>query len=342
MTPLRVAVVGATGAVGREMWRLLAASEIAVSEASAYTSPRSAGAQLDFRGRTVTCRALDDRSFAPADLVLASAGAAVSRAWSPRFAAAGAVVVDNSSAFRSDPASPLVVPEVNGETLDAAAAIVANPNCSTIQMVVALAPLHREWGLKAVRVATYQSVSGAGARGMDELTRATRRALDGVADPPEVFPHPIAFNVLPHIGPFDEEGETQEEAKMRNETRRILDLPDLRVSATCVRVPVYRGHSEAVWAGFREKPSPERARELLSGAGVAVVDEPASARYPLAVEAAGRDEVFVGRIRRDPADAEGLALWVVSDNLLKGAALNAMQIARLLVERELVPTGRRR
>jgi aspartate-semialdehyde dehydrogenase len=340
MSGLRIAILGATGAVGREMWRIVAAADLPVSAIHAYTSSRSEGTVLSFRGEPVTCRALSDASFTPVDLVLASAGAAASREWSPRFAAAGAVVVDNSSAFRSDPGSPLVVPEVNADELDAAVSVVANPNCSTIQMVVALAPLHRAWGLTVVRVATYQSVSGAGARAMDELRTGSRRVLDGDEDAAGVFPHPIAFNALPQIGAFDEGGESQEEIKMRNETRRILGLPDLRVSATCVRVPVFRGHSEAVWAGFREKPDPGRARELMAAAGVTVVDDPGASGYPLARDAAGRDDVFVGRVRRDPADSSGLSLWVVSDNLLKGAATNAWQIARVLVQRGLVPRKR--
>ncbi len=343
MTPLRLAVLGATGAVGREMWRLLEGwAGLPVAGIRAYTSPRSAGSELLFRGEPVRCEPLDGDHFAPADLVLASAGASVSREWAPRFAAAGGVVIDNSSAFRADPACPLVVPEVNGDRLRDPAGIIANPNCSTIQMVAALAPLHREWGLAGVRVATYQSVSGAGARAMDELRRATRALLDDAAEPGGIFPHPIAFNVLPHIGAFDETGESQEERKMRDETRRILDLPELAVSAVCVRVPVFRGHSEAVWAAFERAPEPARARELLAAAGIAVRDDPAGAVYPLARDAAGRDEVFVGRVRRDPADPRGLCLWVVADNLLKGAALNAFQIARRLWDSGRWDPGRNR
>jgi aspartate-semialdehyde dehydrogenase len=339
VSPLKVAVVGATGAVGREMWRLLEASDLPVSDVIPYPSPRSRGKRLAFRGAEIACRDLGTDTLEPVHLALFSAGAKVSREWSPRFADAGAVVVDNSSAFRADPACPLVVPEVNGHLLDGRAAIIANPNCSTIQMVVALAPLHATWGLEAVRVSTYQSVSGAGARAMDELLEATRAHLAGSAEPREVFPHPIAFNVVPHVGTLGEAGESEEEAKMRTETRRILDLPDLPVSATCVRVPVFRGHSESVWASFRETPDPARARHLLAAAGLLVEDEPARAHYPLARNAAGRPEVFVGRIRRDPADSRGLVLWVVSDNLLKGAATNAFQIAETLVQRGLLPAA---
>jgi aspartate-semialdehyde dehydrogenase len=326
-------VVGATGAVGREMWRLLESSDLPVAEVRAYTSARSRGRTLGFRGAEVVCRDLAAEGPEPVHLALFSAGARTAREWAPRFAAQGAVVVDNSSAFRADPACPLVVPEVNGDLLDGRAAIIANPNCSTIQMVVALAPLHREWTLTGVRVATYQSVSGAGARAMDELREAARAHLEGGPEPRAVFPHPIAFNVVPHVGSLGESGESEEEAKMRTETRRILGLPDLPVSATCVRVPVFRSHSEAVWASFARIPDPARARELLDGAGVIVEDDPARARYPLARDAAGRDEVFVGRVRRDPADPQGLQFWVVSDNLRKGAATNAFQIAQALVRR---------
>ncbi len=329
--------MGASGAVGQEMLRGLAASTIPVDSLTLYTSARSSGSTLTWRGNPLTCIELTESNLKPLDLVLASAGGGVSRTWSPRFAALGATVIDNSSAFRSEAGSPLVVPEVNGDVLDGDASIIANPNCSTIQMVVALAPLHREWGLRAVRVATYQSVSGAGARAVEELRRESRRVLDGETAGAEIFPRPIAFNALPHIGPFGDDGETQEEAKMRHETRRILGLPGLPVSATCVRIPVERGHSEAVWAQFDAPPHPDRARELLSAAGVRVVDDVDADSYPHALAAAGSPEVFVGRIRRDGADARGLVLWVVSDNLLKGAATNALQIAEQLVARGRLP-----
>jgi aspartate-semialdehyde dehydrogenase len=242
-------------------------------------------------------------------------------------------VVDNSSAFRGDPACGLVIPEVNAAELDRPFSIFAVPNCSTIQMVAALAPLHRAWGLRAVRVATYQSASGAGARAMEELERGARALLAGEEEHPEVFPHPIAFNLLPQIGSFDETGETQEERKMRDETRRLLELPDLPVSATCVRVPVMRGHSEAIWASFAVAPDPGAARDILREAGIVVEDDPGRGLYPLPRRAAGRPETFAGRIRRDPADPLGLCLWVVADNLLKGAAGNAFDIARALIAR---------
>lgn len=333
MSGLSVALVGATGAVGREMWKLLEASRFPVSEIHAYTTERSAGTELTFRGRSISCQKLDEETFVPVQLILASAGAATSRDWMPRFAEKGGLVVDNSSAFRADPDCPLVVPEVNGHLLDRRASIIANPNCSTIQMVMVLAPLHREWGLRAVRVATYQAASGAGARAVAELMASTRAMLEGTEHVPEVFPHPLGFNVVPQIGEFDNAGEYLEETKMRQETRRILEFPDLPVSATCVRVPVVRGHSEAVWASFEARPDPERARRLLDREGIEVLDEPGSSLYPLPREASGRHEVFVGRIREDGADPQGLSMWIVADNLLKGAATNAVQIAECLLER---------
>src|SRR5262245_26457801 len=336
MSGLNVAVVGATGAVGREMWRLVGSGVLPVSRAIAYTSPRSAGTEVSFRGTKQTTIALSPDTFEAVDLALFSAGAGVAREWAPRFVAAGSVVVDNSSAYRKDPNVPLVVPELNGQTLEPGVRLVANPNCSTIQMVMALAPLHRTWGLRSVKVATYQSASGAGAMALTELLEGTRRHLDGGVEEPRLFPHPIAFNVIPQVGEFDAAGESVEERKMRDETRRILGLPDLPVSATCVRVPVLRAHSEAVWASFADVPDPRRAAALLKESGVVVEDEPQASRYPLARHAAGRPEVFVGRLRSDPSDPRGLAFWVVSDNLLKGAATNAVQVAEALLARGLL------
>lgn len=339
MSGLHVAVVGATGVVGGELMTGLAASSLPVDRVDAYGTARSAGRKMVFRDRPVEVRALREDTYRPVDLVLASAGREASLKWSPRFAADGAVVVDNSSAFRNHPDSPLVVPEVNPHALVPGATIIANPNCSTIQMVVALAPLHRRWSLTAVRVATYQSVSGAGTQAMTELTRAVEAHRTGTAFVPAVFPRSIAFDVLPHIGGFDADGESEEERKMRAETRRILELPDLPVSATCVRVPVYRGHSEAVWAAFAKPPSVNEARALLTQAGVTVMDHPEDTIYPSARDADGHPGVLVGRIRRDGADDHGLALWVVADNLLKGAATNAVQIAERLWASGRLPGG---
>ena len=335
MSGLRVAVVGATGAVGREMWRLVDSEALPVSSAVAYTSQRTAGTELAFQGQTVRTIALTQASLEPVDLALFSAGASVAREWAPRFVDAGAVVVDNSSAYRKEPGVPLVVPEINGHLLDERPRLVANPNCSTIQMVMALWPLHRAWGLTAVKVSTYQSASGAGAKALAELMEGARQHLQGDEERPSVFPHPLAFNVIPQVGDIDASGESVEERKMRDETRRILDLPELPVSATCVRVPVRRGHSESVWASFREFPDPDRARVLLAEAGLVVEDDPARARYPLPRQADGKDDVFVGRVRKDASDPRGLVFWVVSDNLRKGAATNAVQIAARLAARGL-------
>jgi aspartate-semialdehyde dehydrogenase len=335
MSGLVVAVVGATGAVGREMWRLVTSGALPVSRAVPYTSSRSAGTELSVHGTSVHAVALSTDTFQAVDLALFSAGAAVAREWAPRFVSAGAVVVDNSSAFRKDPDVPLVVPELNGHLLQRGTRLVANPNCSTIQMVMALAPLHGAWGLRSVKVATYQSASGAGARALTELLEGTRQHLEGGLETTHVFPHPLAFNVIPQVGEFDASGESVEERKMRDETRRILELWDLPLSATCVRVPVLRGHSEAVWASFRDTPDPRRAAVLLAEGGVVVVDDPSASRYPLARHAAGKADVFVGRLRADPSDARGLAFWVVSDNLLKGAATNAVQVAEALLARGL-------
>ena len=339
MSGHRIAVVGATGAVGREMWNQIEASDMAVDAIYPYTTERSAGTELDFRGQKISCRFLTEENLVPVDLVLASAGAETSRTWSPRFAAGGAIVIDNSSAFRRDPDCPLVVPELNRNLLTSSASIIANPNCSTIQMVLALAPLDREWGLKAVRVATYQSASGAGDAFQKTLHRDSRSILDGGQVPPRK--DAPAFDVIPHIGSFDGGGESTEEAKLRDETRRLLGKEHLRVSATCVRVPVFRGHSEAVWASFESVPKPTKARELLIEAGILVQDDPERSIYPTARQVEGKHEVFVGRIRPDTVDSNGLCLWVVSDNLLKGAATNAIQIAEVLMEKGILAESTR-
>ncbi|TPW09016.1 MAG: Aspartate-semialdehyde dehydrogenase, partial [bacterium] len=281
-----------------------------------------------FGDRTITVEAVGDDSFDGVQLALFSAGATVSRAWGPRAVAAGALVVDNSSAFRMDPGTTLIVPEINGHRLPNAPALVANPNCSTIQMVMALAPLHSLFGLAQVIVATYQSTSGAGRRAMDELDSGTRGFLSGDEPAPVSFPAPIPFNLVPQVDEFDRLDYTKEEWKMVNETRKIMELPDLPVTATCVRVPVHRGHSEVVWARFGKRVDIARARAALAAfPGVVVEDDPATRRYPTPRSSEGRDPVFVGRLRVDPTDPTALVFWVVSDNLLKGAALNAIQIA---------------
>jgi aspartate-semialdehyde dehydrogenase len=326
----RVAVVGATGQVGTLMLRLLRERAFPANEIVPFASSRSAGRELD--GGLVV-RELSDDAIAGFDLALFSAGAATSGEWAPRFAAMGALVVDNSSRWRMHDDVPLVVSEVNPDALAGHHGIVANPNCSTMQMVVALKPLHSAAGIERLVISTYQAVSGTGRRAVDELLDQSHALLhERPIAPPSEYAHQIAFNALPHAGSFAPgDDHTDEERKLIDETRKILSDPSIRVSATCVRVPVLTGHSEAVNVQTREALSPERARELLAAApGVTVIDDPSAARYPLAIDAAGEDDVFVGRIRRDPGHERALDLWIVADNLRKGAALNAVQLAELL------------
>jgi aspartate-semialdehyde dehydrogenase len=328
----RVAVVGATGVVGEEMRRLLVDRRFPVDRIRLFTSPRSEGRPLDFGGRRVMAEVLRPGCFDGLELVLFSAGAAVSREWGPIAVQCGALVVDNSSAFRMDAGVPLVVPEINAHALHRPPALIANPNCSTIQMVVALKPLHDLYGLERVIVATYQSTSGAGRRALEELRAGTSGYLSGAEPAPDRFPHPIAFNLIPQVDEFAADGYTREEWKMVNETRKILDLPGLRVTPTCVRAPVQRCHSEMVWASFGKPVDLIGARKALEDfPGVVVQDEPLSRRYPLPRDAERTDPVYVGRLRRDPGDPHALVFWVVSDNLLKGAALNAVQIAEAVL-----------
>ena len=337
MRRVKVAVAGATGAVGREMLKVLEEREFPVAELVPLASERSEGQKLPFRGEELTVRRLKPESFDGVEIALFSPGSAVWREFAPYAARAGAVVVDNSSAFRMDADVPLVVPEVNPKAVELALRpggrrIVANPNCSTIQLVVVLKPLHDAAVLEQVVVSTYQSVSGAGQKGIDELEEQSR-ALFNMAEPEaKKFPHRIAFNLLPEIGAAASNGYTEEEMKMINETRKIMGLPDLRVSATCVRVPVFFCHSESANLAFRDELTPERARELLRAApGVKVVDDLGQHVYPMPLLGAGNDDTLVGRIRKDLSRERGLALFVVSDNLRKGAATNAVQIAELLL-----------
>jgi aspartate-semialdehyde dehydrogenase len=333
---LRVAVVGATGAVGPEVLRLLAERSFPASEVAAFASARSAGRRVPFAGGELEVRELTEDSFEGFDLALFSAGGATSRQYAPEAVRRGCVVVDKSSAFRLAPDVPLVVPEVNGDAAAAHRGIVSNPNCSTIQLVMALKPLYDAAGISHLTIATYQAVSGSGATALQELRDQSRAVLDGGDARPAVYPHPIAFNVLPHCDTFDGP-ETTEETKLVKETHKILGDSDIGISATCARVPVWRGHSEAVWIETRRPLSADAARDLLAAApGVRVVDDPQSNAYPLASDAAGTDDVLVGRIRSDQSRVNGLAMWVVSDNLRKGAATNGVQIAELLVERGLV------
>ena len=334
----KVAVVGATGSVGREMLGILAERAFPASEVVALASTGSVGTEISFGDRTLKVKALDYYDFAGTDLALMSAGSAVAKEWAPKIAAAGALVIDNSSCWRMDRGVPLIVPEVNAGVLEDGIpkGIVANPNCSTAGVVVALKPLHDEAKITRVVVATYQSVSGAGRDAMDELFRQTRAVF--VADPIEKgkFPKQIAFNVIPQIYPFLDSGYTNEEWKMMVETQKILD-PDIQLTATCVRVPVFVGHSESVNIKFEKPITAERARAILRQApGVLVVDKREDGGYATAVECAGEDATYVSRIRKDPTVEHGLALWVVTDNLRKGAALNAVQIAECLVNRRLL------
>ena len=332
----RVAVVGATGQVGTLMLQLLREREFPAAEIVPFASERSVGRELE-GGLVVRALALD--AIGGFDVALFSAGGSTSGEWAPRFADAGATVIDNSSRWRMHDDVPLVVAEVNPEAIDRHRGIVANPNCSTMQMVVALQPLHEEAGIERLVISTYQAVSGTGRRAVEELLEQSHALLhEQRIAAPHAYAHQIAFNALPQAGRFAEgDDHTDEERKLMNETRKILGDGEIRISATCVRVPVITGHSEAVNVQTRETLTPERARELLRDApGVAVIDEPDAARYPLAIDAAGRDEVFVGRIRRDPGHERALAVWIVSDNLRKGAATNAVQLAELLHERGLL------
>jgi aspartate-semialdehyde dehydrogenase len=336
----RVAVVGATGAVGTTMLQVMAERNFAAAEVVALASERSAGKTVSFGDRELEVRALTGDAIEGFDIALFSAGGGVSLEWAPRFRDAACVVVDNSSAWRMEPNVPLVVAEVNGHTLDRHEGIVANPNCSTMQMVMALKPILDSVGIERVIVSTYQSTSGTGRRAVQELRAQSEAVLGEREIETAVYPHQIAFNVLPQVETFkDGDDYTTEERKMMAETRKILGREDIPISATCVRVPVYSAHSESVNVQTAEELSPERCREILSAfPGVVVVDEPGAGRYPMPIDAAGRDEVFVGRIRRDPSHERCLNMWIVGDNLRKGAATNAVQIASLLAERALVGT----
>jgi len=336
---MRLAVVGATGVVGTRILALLEERAFPATEVVAFASQRSAGRVLPFRGGELVVRALEEEALEGFDLALFSAGGGTSGEWAPRFARAGAVVVDNSSRWRMNDEVPLVVAEVNPEALDGHDGIVANPNCSTMGLVVALKPILDRAGIERLVITTQQSVSGTGQAAMDELREQTHRLLHDM-DPgaPSAYPHRIAFNVLAQAGSFkDGDAYTDEEHKLVNETRKILGREDIGVSATCTRVPVFVGHSETVNVQTREPLSPEECREALSGApGVTVQDDPAAGIYPQAIAVEGRDDVLVGRIRRDPSHPRCLNLFLVSDNLRKGAATNAVQIAELLHSRGLL------
>jgi aspartate-semialdehyde dehydrogenase len=337
----RVAVVGATGQVGTLMLQLLREREFPAHEIVPFASERSAGKEIEGVG---IVQPLTEETIQGFDLALFSAGGSTSGEWAPRFVDAGAVVVDNSSHWRMNDDVPLVVAEVNPDALASHQGIIANPNCSTMQMVVALKPIHDAAGIERLVISTYQAVSGTGRKAVDELLDQSHALLhEREIEPPRVYAHQIAFNALPHAGGFAPgDDHTDEERKLINETRKILGDDSIRVSATCVRVPVVNGHSEAVNVQTREQLSPERARELLrTAAGVTVADDPDASLYPLATLATGHDEVFVGRIRRDPGHERALDMWIVADNLRKGAATNAVQLAELLDEQGLIKPASR-
>ena len=335
----KVAVVGATGNVGREMLDILAERRFPADEVVALASPRSQGIDVSFGDTTLKCRNLQNYDFADVDICLMSAGSAVSKEWSPKIAAKGVVVIDNSSCWRYDQDVPLVVPEVNADAIAGYTRknIIANPNCSTAQMVVALKPIHDAAGIRRIVVSTYQSVSGAGKEAMDELWHQTKsKYVPGTEVEPKKFTKQIAFNCIPQIDVFMEDGYTKEEWKMLAETKKIMD-PKIKVTATCVRVPVFVGHSESVNLELEKPLSPDQAREILRHApGVLVVDKREPGGYATPVECAGEYATYVSRIREDTTVENGLAMWIVSDNLLKGAALNAVQIAEEMIARKLL------
>ena len=339
----KVTVVGATGNVGREMLNMLAEREFPADEVVALASRKSMGVEASYGDKTLKVKALDNFDFSDVDICLMSAGSAVSKEWSPKIAAQGAVVIDNSSCWRMDPDVPLVVPEVNADAVAGfrKKGIIANPNCSTAQLVVALKPLHDKARIKRVVVSTYQSVSGAGKDAMDELFSQTKAVFTLGETEQKKFPKRIAFNVIPQVDVFMEDGYTKEEWKMMVETKKILD-PRIKLTATCVRVPVFIGHSEAVNIEFEQPISADEAREILRNApGCLVIDKPEDGGYVTPHEAAGEDATYISRIRTDPTVDNGLVIWVVSDNLRKGAALNAVQIAECLINRKLVEAKRK-
>ena len=330
----RIAIVGATGAVGKVALQVLEERRFPLASLRVCASPRSIGKTLRFRGEDIVVEEANAALFAECDLAFVSASTAVSRELVPLAAAQGCVVIDDSSAFRMDPDVPLVVPEINGDDVEAHKGIMAIPNCASTPLVMALWPLHRVNPVTRVTVATYQSVSGTGAAAVAELDTQTREVLDGKPPTVEAYPHQIAFNVLPQVETFMDDGYTTEEWKVRHESRKIMHEPELAIAATCVRVPVAVCHSEALYIEFERPMSPDEARTLLSASpGVVVTDDPARSAYPMPIDATGSDDVFVGRIREDVSNPGGLAMWLVSDNLRKGAATNAIQIAEEVVRR---------
>ena len=340
MKECEVAIVGATGLVGQEFIKVLLQRDFPMSSIHLLASDRSAGKKLVVNQQEIEVRETVPESFEGIDIALFSAGAEISRHFSPIAVQSGTVVIDNSAAFRMVPSVPLVVPEVNPEDIKWHEGIIANPNCSTIQMVVALYPLHKANPIKRIIVDTYQAVSGTGSAAVEELTVQTRQVLEGQTTIPHVYPHQIAFNVLPEIDVFLDDGYTKEEWKLAEETKKIMHADDIAISATCVRVPVFTGHSEAVHVEFSHPMFPDEVERILVRApGVKILDDTAISLYPHPWSADGSDEVFVGRIRRDTSHPNGLVMWIVADNLRKGAALNAVQIAEEMIKREWINPG---
>lgn len=334
---VRVAILGATGAVGTELLELLETRNFPVEQLKLLASPRSAGKTLTFAGKSLTVEAVNENSFKDVDLVLASAGGASSKAWAKTIVASGAVMIDNSSAFRMDSSVPLVIPEINPEAAEKHQGIIANPNCTTILLGVAVYPLHQIQPIRRMVISTYQSASGAGAMAMEEVKHQAKAILSGEPAKAEILPYPLAFNLFPHNSPLTDSGYCEEELKMINETRKIFNDSTIRVTATCVRVPVLRAHSEAVNLEFDSPFAVSQAREILSQApGVKLVENWDSNYFPMPIDATGKDEVLVGRIRQDLSHPCGLELWLCGDQIRKGAALNAIQIAELLVQKNLL------
>jgi aspartate-semialdehyde dehydrogenase len=336
----RVAILGATGAVGEELLTILASRNFPVADLKLLASARSAGTKIKFRDQELTVQEVTPDSFQNVDLVLASAGGSISKQYAPCAVAAGAVVVDNSSAFRMQPEVPLIVPEVNPEAAINHQGIIANPNCTTILMAVAIYPLHQIRPIQRIVAATYQSASGAGARAMAEVKAQAQAILNNQTPPTDIFPYPLAFNLFPHNTPINAAGYCEEEMKMVNETRKIMGIPNLRVSATCIRVPVLRAHSEALNLEFSEPFPVSEAREILAKApGVKLVEDWEANYFPMPIDASGQDSVLVGRIRTDLSHVNGLEIWLCGDQIRKGAALNAIQIAELLAKQNLMRTA---
>ncbi|HAC64224.1 MAG TPA: aspartate-semialdehyde dehydrogenase [Cyanothece sp. UBA12306] len=332
--PIRVAILGATGAVGTELIQLLESRNFPIAQLKLLASNRSAGKIIEFKGEKLSIEPVTESSFQDVDLVLASAGGSTSQTWAKTIVEAGAVMVDNSSAFRMESGVPLIVPEINPEAAANHRGIIANPNCTTILMGVAIYPLHRVQPIKRIVVSTYQSASGAGARAMEEVKVQCQAILTGEPVKPEIFPYPLAFNLFPHNSSLNSQGYCTEEMKMVKETRKIFNEPELRITATCVRVPVLRAHSEAINLEFDKPFDLATAREVLNKApGVKLVEDWENNYFPMPIDASGKDEVLVGRIRQDISHANGLELWLCGDQIRKGAALNAIQIAELLIEK---------